>query len=51
MKKHKNDEIVGKLLCRLGDVVAPTASSNCAVRFYQPKEPAGLKAFVGKKNR
>ena len=49
MKKHKNDEIFGELLCILAEKIAPTTSEICRYQFYQPKEPEGFKAFIERK--
>lgn len=46
MKKNSLDIKTGKMLCKLSEVLAPTVSSYCLVRFYQPKQPEGLKEFV-----
>ncbi len=40
---------IGILLCKMAESVAPTASSICFIKYYQPKEPEGLKEFAKNK--
>ena len=46
MKKNSLDIKTGKMLCKLSEVLAPTVSSFCLVRFNHPKQPEGLKELV-----
>lgn len=48
MRKNSLDKNTGKPLCKLGEFLAPSVSSYCLVRFYQPKEPEGLKQFANR---
>ena len=45
-EKNSLDIKTGEMICKLSEVLAPTVSSYCLVRFYQPKQPEGLKEFV-----
>lgn len=37
---------IGSLLCACAVTISPLVVEGCRVRYYQPKEPDGLKEFV-----
>lgn len=37
---------IGSLLCACAVTISPLVVEGCRTRYYQPKEPDGLKEFV-----